>query len=272
VTPGMCVLCQPKERAAEIGHVCRVHWERLDDQLRQIETETVLLSAAPSLAQRTGTRGGALASERSPARLDVLTLTDPRTRPDWDNPALSVLGVLGGWARAVREDRQLRWPDRITVASERRTLATQLDYVCAQPWVDEFSADVSKLLRQLQAANRTGAERKKPVGVCPTLYDDGECGGSLWLDDARGVVICGDCGRTFAPDELRHLGRLLIAQGYVELFRAEWFTGIPVRTIRRWIAEGRITHERNGRKLLVQIRELVQMRQPAYAAAVGESS
>jgi hypothetical protein len=185
MTPGACVLCTSQHPATR-GHACDRAFERLDDQLRAVEAETVLLSAAPSLAQRSGTRGGTLASERSPARLDVLALTDPRTRPDWDNPALSVLGVLGGWARAVREDRDLAWPERVTVASERRTLALQLEWVCAQPWVDEFAQDVRRLLGQLRAANGTGAER--PMARCVVPHPEGLCGGNIWVQHVTQTV------------------------------------------------------------------------------------
>lgn len=43
-------------------------------------------------------------------------------------------------------------------------------------------------------------------------------------------------------------------------------TGVPVRTLRRWIAEGRMTAERrNGRWLVdpLEVVELVEMRQAA---------
>jgi hypothetical protein len=251
-----CVLCA---RQATTGYLCTADLDRLSQQLLDIQRESELLSAVPSMQAATGSRGGTLASHRSPARLDVLVLTDPRTSAD-ETGTLGVLAVLASWARAVREDRQLAWPQRVTVASERRLLSDHLDWVAAQPWVDELAAEINALLRQLQRANGTAERRAKPVGVCPTLYADGECGGRLWLNDDRGTVHCGDCDRVFQPDELRHLGDMLIGQGYVEIFRAEWFTGVPASTIRRWVAEGRCTSEKDGRRLMVQVTEIQQLR------------
>jgi hypothetical protein len=255
--PVTCVLCA--RRRPDIGHLCAPCHDRLAQQLLDIQTEAETLSAVPSMAQPTGTRGGTLASHRSPARLDVLVLTDPRTAAD-EHGTLGLLGVLASWARAVRDDRHLAWPDQITVASERKTLSAHLVWLSEQPYVDEFAAEIGGLLRQLQRANGSGERRPKPVGICPTLYDDGECGGSLWLDDTRRDVTCGACGRVFAPDELRHLGDILVNQGYVEVFRAEWFTGVPASTIRRWVAEGRCTSEKDGRRLMVQVSEVQQLR------------
>jgi len=43
-------------------------------------------------------------------------------------------------------------------------------------------------------------------------------------------------------------------------------TGVPIRTLRRWIAEGRMTAERTDRRWLVdplEVAELVEMRQAA---------
>jgi hypothetical protein len=196
-----CVLCA--KRQTERGYTCQPCLDRLAQHLHDVQAEAEMLSAVPSMAQPTGSRGGTLASHRSPARLDVLALTDPRTRPDWDDTTLSVLGVLGGWARVVREERALTWPERITVTSERKTLSTQLDWIAAQPWVDELARDLRALRGQLKACN--GTQDPRPEGSCYLLTDGTTCGGPIWLDTANGHAHCGRCRATWDGPQLAHL-------------------------------------------------------------------
>jgi len=282
-----CVLCQ--RRPAARGFTCDPCLDRLAQQLHDIEREATILSAAPSLARPNGTRGGTLASERAPARLEVLALTDPRSWshsprplgpacPDcWHDTCQDIrrwqdaydahatnlpspLAVLGMWARLVREDRDLAWPEQVTLASERKTLATHLEWLAAQPYVDEFADDLRRLGRALQRANGSGPVPRKPVGACPTLYDDGECGGQLWPVNENRTVVCQDCHRVFGSDDLQHLGHMLLSDGYVEVVRAEWFTGVPAGTIRRWVTEGRCSSEKDGRRLMVRIADVQAVR------------
>lgn len=293
-----CVICG---REAEHGYLCRGHFQHVAQWLHEVEDEAAVLSAVKSMAVATGNRGAGLASQRSPARLDVIALTDSRTAPyaprsdgpvcrdcwhdtctamrAWENARaaradglLSILGVLGSWARVVREERELEWPAEVTVVSERRTLSAQLDWVSKQPWVDEFVGELRILRMQLKAANGTNEVRNKPVGICPTLLPKGECGGRLWPNERLGEVVCESCERNFGPEELRHLGDMLIRQGYVEVFRAEWFTGVPAGTIRRWVAERRCTSEKDGRKLMVQIGEVEELRDRGKRRAKGVAS
>lgn len=74
-----CVV-HSKPAEARHGLLCDAHFERLDDMLRAIEDEAAMLSAVPSMAIQTGSGGGSLASERAPARLEVLAALDPRTK------------------------------------------------------------------------------------------------------------------------------------------------------------------------------------------------
>lgn len=262
-----CVIGE-KPHAADVGYLCDNHFTRLGAMLRDIEDQAALLDAQPSMAQRSD-RGGGLASHRAPARLDILVHNDPRHGTGMSEDAedalaagstLSILGVLHAWARVVREDRALAQPATVTISGERDLLTRQIPWLAEQSWIDEAFAELRDLVAQLRRQNGTNALRKKPVGVCPTLFEDGECGGRLWANDQRGEVTCDLCGRVFEPAELRHLGMMLVNQGYVEVFRAEWFTGVPAGTIRRWASEGRCTSQKDGKKLLVQIAEVEQLR------------
>jgi hypothetical protein len=175
-------MCQ---RQATTGYLCTADLDRLAQQLLDIQSQAEMLSAVPSMQAATGSRGGTLASHRSPARLDVLVLTDPRTSAD-EQGTLGVLAVLASWARAVREDRQLAWPGRVTVASERKTLSAHLEWLASQPFVDEFAAEIHALLRQLQRANGTGGDR--PFARCVVPYPEGLCGGDIWVEHVTQTV------------------------------------------------------------------------------------
>lgn len=105
-----------KPAEAQHGLLCEGHYQRLSEMLRDIEDEAAILSAVPSMAIRTGSGGGSLASTRTPARLNVLVHRDHRRgtgKSETEDDALAaghtlaVLEVLHSWARMVREERGL---------------------------------------------------------------------------------------------------------------------------------------------------------------------
>ena len=241
-----CVLCTNR---ADVGYLCIGHLERLAATLRDIEDEATHLDPVPSLAVHPGRGKGSLASERAPARLDVLAFLDPQTRqwtrdtqPRYMPPApkaygpwclfcehetctawragrprdlhddeadagsdrlMSTLGVLHGWARVVREDRELAQPDQVTVTGERDLLSRHLDWCAAQPFIDEMYAELRQLRASLKALN--GTEDDKPVGRCYLPAADGVCGGPIWLDTAAGHAHCGRCRATWDGERIAAL-------------------------------------------------------------------
>jgi hypothetical protein len=204
-----CVVCT-KARTAEAGLLCAGHHARLGQMLADIETEAALLSAVPSMQQRTGSGGGAPAFTRAPARLDPIVHNDPRSRPAGQRPpgpacdtcwhgscidirawidaydarttdALSILDVLGSWASLVREERRLTVDGAASVTTEAGTLRFHLDWITEQPWCDEMFSDLRDLLGQLQAAN--GTRRETPIAKCSVPIDGDLCGGNVWQHD-----------------------------------------------------------------------------------------
>lgn len=248
--------------------LCAPDTRRLGDALAGIQTEYELLSAAPSMQGReVGSIGGtALASQRSPARLGVLTLTDRRTvmgvpgdstsygpvtpkaygpwclfcthdtctawragrrRDIYDDEqaagsdrAVSAFGILNGWAEQVREARDLSLPVRhvnpcatacphhscrlgrsrpvrvpLTVASERKVLATHLDWILAQDWAGEFHDEIRGLYAALRRANGHASTRPGYTAHCA-------CGGRIrWVNAA---AVCQACGTSIATaDSIR---------------------------------------------------------------------
>jgi len=258
-----CVLCT--KRQASRGLTCDPCLDRLAQQLHDIEREATILSAAPSLARPNGTRGGTLASERAPARLEVLALTDPRDVLDNREPS-SVLGVLHAWTRVIRDDRRLSWPQRVTVASERRTLATHLQWAAEQPWIDELAGDLADLLARLRRANLTGGP--PPVADCHMIRVDGTpCGGKVWRRPARsitwrvlpdrceritvdapdGPAHCDTCGGHWDdPHEMTRL-ELIAEQDKREARRPRTDDGRPMLTADELVAQGHVSSVSNVR-------------------------
>ena len=75
---GCVVHSKPAE--ARHGLLCDGHYQRLAEILRSVEEEAILLDARPSMAQRVGSGGGGLASEKVPALLTVIAYRDRRTK------------------------------------------------------------------------------------------------------------------------------------------------------------------------------------------------
>jgi hypothetical protein len=216
-----CVV-HSKPTEARHGLLCVAHFDRLADMLRQIEEEAAILSAVPSMAIRTGSGGGSLASERAPARLDVLVHLDNRrgtgkSETEDDELAagktLPVLDVLHSWARVVREERGLTSRAAVTISGERDVLTRALDWIAEQPWVDEMFNEVRQLAGQLKAAN--GTQDEKPVGRCYLPNETGVCDGPIWVDPAMGHAHCGRCQATWTG------AQLLLLKEQMELDRIE---------------------------------------------------
>jgi hypothetical protein len=160
----------------------------------------------PSMQQRSGSGTGSPAFQRTPVRLTVVALLDPRTRPAGQRPpgpacvecwhgtcidirawvdaydanavqTLAVLDVMHSWARVVREERALSDPDTVTISGERDVLTRWLDWVADQPWIDELYQQVREVLYQLKAVNGTSPD--KPVGRCYLIGEQGQCTGTI---------------------------------------------------------------------------------------------
>lgn len=198
VTDQLCLIGERSHQADPGLLLCHHHFDQLARLLHDVEEEAITLDIRPPLAvSYDSAGGGALASQRSPVRLEALVLTDRRRgtgvtagrdldEHGWDDTP-SVVETLHAWARMVREERQLAQPDRITVISERRLLTAQLDWIARQPWVDDMHTELRDLVSQLKRVNGTTIV---PVGDCDSLQADGSlCDGKVWH------VVIGDDGK-----------------------------------------------------------------------------
>ncbi|MDP5182157.1 hypothetical protein QOZ88_05870 [Blastococcus sp. BMG 814] len=199
-------------RAPSRGLLCAADADQLGQWLADFAADWRQLDATPTSATSGGGRGGGLASHRAPARLDVLVLTDPRSRPRDDadpdgNGARSLPEVLGSWASTVREDMGTPGTERYDVQADRAFLAAALSrWIVHRDYVDELFIDVRDVWAQLKAATGQSAG-PRPVRACPTLAGQpaARCNGPVWLD--KDAAWCGHCGTAWSGFQLVRLLR-----------------------------------------------------------------
>jgi hypothetical protein len=268
-------VCVVHNNPAEARHglLCSVHFDRLADMLREVEEEAAILSAMPSMAIRTGSGGGSLASTRAPARLDVLVHLDHRRgtgRSETEDDALAagqtlpILDVLHSWARIVREERNYASRGAVTISGERDTLTRALDWIAEQPWVDECFQDVRQLVGQLKAAN--GHRADKPYSRCPTVIGGHPCTGEVWIRDesqfvwrlfsdrcakqwesAPGAAVCDTCGAAWATDGDKARLKRMVDDMAAEMARPRTEDGRRMLTAQELVAHGVVSTINNVR-------------------------
>lgn len=146
----------------------------------------------------------------APIRLDVVGLTDRRTVYRYDGDVYPVLAVMEAWARLVREEREITPPSTpATILSETSLLIVHAYWIAAQPFVDEFAAELRQVKSALHSA--IGDYAPRSVGTCPVVHpESGTCGGRLYQDRyGRLAVSCSKCGEEWGEMELRRLGLVI---------------------------------------------------------------
>jgi hypothetical protein len=207
---------EPKTPAKGLA-ICAGHrrWliETLDDIIETTCLLPVFLEPGSSIDD-----GRQVKSKRvdppAPVRLDVVGLVDRRTVYRFDGDTYPVLAVLEAWARLVREERQLRKPTTpATILSEATLLIAHLDWVAAQPFIDDLASELRSTKSALHAA--IGDHAPRSVGPCPIVDPEhGPCTGRLYQDRyGRLSVTCNRCGEVWGETELRRLGLVIGAAG-----------------------------------------------------------
>jgi len=193
--------------------VCPGHRRWLSDTIDDIIETTCLLPAflEPGSSVDDGRQ---VKSKRvdppAPIRLDVVGLQDRRTVYRYAGDIYPVLAVLESWARLVREERDLVKPSTpATILSEATLLLGHMDWIAAQPFVDELASEMRQAKTSLHAA--IGDHAPRSVGPCPIVHpDSGPCTGRLYQDRyGRLAVHCGKCGEQWDEAELRRLGLVI---------------------------------------------------------------
>lgn len=246
-----CVLCE--HRAYE-GRLCGRHAVELGrmldpantgtppEQLRE-NPERVLpsipvlygwLDAQPVRRDIGSQVSAGVFGSRPPGDLHIMSLRDPRSRPEGSGPddhepapPLAVATVLAEIVNRVdRTDIDGRLEDRPpkTVAAMSAWLYQRRDWLSTQNWVRDAYQALRALLNQLRGA--WGDPAMEPVGTCRQLVDDDgrlqpdgkwRCAWPLYLPEQPPRAMdepvqlptlrCSSCGWTYHGTELVQLGR-----------------------------------------------------------------
>lgn len=277
VSASTCIACD-RSPSLDDALLCRHCAHALAADLRAIASGFPLLDPAPATAPMAASGGRNISfGSRSPARDDVLSLTDPRPAA-WDSDAAekragSVVGLVRHWVGALVVDGVLDEVDvrrrsfvgaadgtvrvvrgRPTAADAWRLHRLAVDGALDAYWgVGELARHAAVAARAMRRA--LGDERPRiVVGRCPqTLASGAPCGGALRTLGWGHPVRCAACGaRWTGDDDLRALagqlgGAMLDMPGLVR------FLGMDGReaTLRKWAQRDGWRRERVGRSRTV---------------------
>lgn len=203
-------------RAAEVPqdrYACTGCVTALRHTLRGIEVYAHLLTVMTVPMQGRGERRSPGFGSRSPARDDVIVALDYRSRtggeePDDEaQPTRSILGTLHQLARWIREEQDVNSPRDISVTREVGYLLGAMEWCARQQWVDELAIDLREL--HAQCRRLAGDQPPRPIGKCPTLVGEDECGTSLYMPTVGDSVVCHGCKREWRRPEWERLAALI---------------------------------------------------------------
>lgn len=147
--------------------------------------------------------------------------------------AQEIPAVLASWTQLVCEERGLRGPD--THDRCPAWLQGQLDYLVAQPWVDDLAAEVDDLMHRAEALIRIRPHRHRLEPPCPS------CGVTeLGRWDGTDQVDCEGCGRAWPHKQYPWMVRLALddSRGCMTASQAAARLEVTVGTVRNYVAEG----------------------------------
>ncbi|MGH3095491.1 MAG: hypothetical protein ACRDMV_05760 [Streptosporangiales bacterium] len=197
-----CAICSTTDRMIQAEPDAYACWrcsERLIRWLREVEACLLAMTAVPVVGGDDGRRTAVFES-RSPANDDVISATDIRTGIDRHQPHPGAMAALTSWCAQVADERGMRGAREATPTALCGYLRGHNPWIIAQPWVDEYHAELAGVRSQVRSL--AGFAPEPPYGKCWVLFTDGECGGPLFWTDERDALRCGDCGRIYTGHEL----------------------------------------------------------------------
>jgi hypothetical protein len=219
----LCVIptCRTQDDAEPGAYACSTCRTHLVRQLGEIETYLTIVSAVPG---RSGDPGpiGRQFSSRPPLRLDVVAMLDPRTEINGASGAVYDGGVeddvldeipnigadLGGWVCMLYEQHPdwagAEWDGEVIAYGDGAALLrSRCDWICRQPWVDEFADGIARVHGALRQVNGDAPDR--PFADCPEVVDGRVCGGPVSKHGDGLGAQCRTCRTSWRRDQLLDL-------------------------------------------------------------------
>jgi len=201
MTTRTCPLPHRQPTTADVGWCCEYHVtqlrHRLTDMVRLWDLLDVLAQSSSGGAR--GRRAGT--NTAAPTRLDILSLTDVRTRlqPGGIVPAAA---MLLSWAGLLSEQRRMTAP--VAVVGALNMIRVHLSYVACQPWVADMYQELGLIHHALR---HVAGETRVVLGHCrePRADDATEdCGGPLfYVADSARPVQCGRCHDSWSREAIQ---------------------------------------------------------------------
>jgi hypothetical protein len=256
----VCVLCT---RTLHHGHVCGPCAYRISRDLDAILDLAAQAAAHIDRPSKPGA-GRSVPGSRPPLVVEAVDpeLATIRLVPDDPSSEVPMLVVLEDWERMIREDRGMApygvasearlaavgplhgssWARHtpVTLTGVVRFLQAMADWVITEP-----SFDIAEYARQVRLCRRAVARWDHDAQEagwrvpCPTVTEDGDCGNALRVARGSEAVYCRNCGREW------EITRLLAVAGrdadvWVDIEAAATMAGVHERTIRKWVARGKV--------------------------------
>lgn len=143
---------------------------------------------------------------KSPANDHILSMMDARSTTT--DRAYSPPATLGTWVRMIAEETGVQYWDP-SVANLVAYLLRMHAHITRQLWVDEYARELRELVGALRPV--TGEPRPRPIGRCPTLVEQDECGTQLYAPLNGDTITCRGCLRQWPRAEWLRLGTILEA-------------------------------------------------------------
>lgn len=238
---------------ARNGQMCVRCTVRLGQMLRNlpelyVRLEVEIVRATPAPSERSASKEAPMPV--SAANLDLLTLNVEHVKG---------VEAVEGWCRIVIEERSVNWPNPLDSVYGRLSVACQfltvhLEWISAQPWCDEFAAEVGLLERALRHAVEPEpiTRTRIPCPDCqrPMLRDE--------TDPGLPAMVCRPCESRWESEAFLVLAERLDSYPVLIEDVAQHLM-IPAHRIRNWVTRDLIPNHGRPGSPKVKLSEVLAM-------------
>lgn len=156
-----------------------------------------------------------------------------------------IVSTLASWVVLVAEERGVTTPHTADPHTLAPWLARHVEWIAAQPWADEPAGHFRELSAGAHARAYPSGRRRIEIAPC----EEGDCEGTLITVTSRTAdllpeqIWCDTCNRTIPPREWRQLRKRMTGEDsdvILTVAQASDLYGVPVRTLSRWVSDGRL--------------------------------